>query len=232
MLLERGDSLHAAEAQLLLAEARSRTGQDGWHGLVEEATTLLEGLPPGKELVAAYSGRASWEYVEGVPGDGIVWADKALVLGEQLGLFGRSTSFAHQGGSPLLRRRPLRARRPPTGRSRSGKNRGSCVMSRSHTTNWRTSSPYSRALRRRWRSSRSGIGVARLGGYATAAAEVEAITAPELLYDLGRWNELVRTSRASLEKTCDLDEMSRLCSRMFLAGAAPSVGTNSIWRRR
>jgi hypothetical protein len=151
-----------------------------------------------------------------VPGDGIAWADKALVLGEQLGLPADQRALRIRGAAGCFAgdlsgladlRRSIEI----------GKEQGKLRdVAYSHNELANVLAVFEGPAAA-MEELEIGIDVARLGGYATAAIEVEAITAPELLYDLGRWNDLVRTTRALLEKTDDLDELSRLYSRMFLA---------------
>jgi hypothetical protein len=66
----------------------------------------------------------------------------------------------------------------------------------------------------------AGVSIARLGGYTAAAMELEALGAPELLYDLGRWGDLIRVANRILAADSGADDLSRLCSRMLLGDVA------------
>jgi predicted ATPase len=78
LFFEQGQQLRAVEAQVSLAESRARAGViAGPRDLLDETIEMLQGLPPGKGLVRAYAAKAGWDYVEGVAGDGLGWADKS-----------------------------------------------------------------------------------------------------------------------------------------------------------
>jgi tetratricopeptide (TPR) repeat protein len=86
------DEYRAAEDTLGLGETMARLARSVMkHGaaaraLLEQAIELLETQPPGPELARAYTRMGGHLYVAGNSEAAIPWADKAIVLADELGL--------------------------------------------------------------------------------------------------------------------------------------------------
>ena len=87
-LQAHGDPLGAGEAMVTLAVARWRLGRPAGQRrqLLAEAIRTLEALLPGKELVLAYARMATEELHGGWPEACRAWSLKALALADQLGM--------------------------------------------------------------------------------------------------------------------------------------------------
>ena len=83
---ERGDRLAAARAMGTLGEVLYRLGDQRWADLPSEAVVLLEPLPPGPELVSAFTDLARAEALQGKSAAGVRHAEQALALAGELGL--------------------------------------------------------------------------------------------------------------------------------------------------
>jgi class 3 adenylate cyclase/tetratricopeptide (TPR) repeat protein len=83
---QRGDTLAAARGLTTLASVLWWSGSERRREVAIEATTLLEGLPPGPDLVAAYAELARQEVLGGNLNEGIRSAERALALAGELGL--------------------------------------------------------------------------------------------------------------------------------------------------
>jgi class 3 adenylate cyclase/tetratricopeptide (TPR) repeat protein len=83
-----GSLRRAGEAYGMLGRTYFQIGRgDETERALRRALGLLEALPPGPELVDVYGRMASTETLNGnPPGAALAWADKAIGLGEELGL--------------------------------------------------------------------------------------------------------------------------------------------------
>ena len=83
-----GSRANAVRAYGMLGVAYFQIGgADGMRAALEHALELLEGLPPGPEHVDIYGRMVALEMLSGQPPQvGLVWAEKAIALGEPLGL--------------------------------------------------------------------------------------------------------------------------------------------------
>ena len=83
-----GSTANAVRAYGMLGVAYFQIGgADGMRAALEHALELLEGLPPGPEHVDIYGRMVALEMLSGQPPQvGLVWAEKAIALGEPLGL--------------------------------------------------------------------------------------------------------------------------------------------------
>ncbi len=86
-LESKGDLRMAGSAYSLLGNLYFQLGGvDRMEGALKHALALLESLPPGPELVAAYGRMAALCSMKAVsPQEGLEWAQRAITLGEQLG---------------------------------------------------------------------------------------------------------------------------------------------------
>jgi class 3 adenylate cyclase/tetratricopeptide (TPR) repeat protein len=82
----RGDPAATARAMLMHAVPLQGLGDPRGWTLPLEALALLEPLPPGPDLVAALTDVSAIETLSGRPEAGIRYAERALVLAEELGL--------------------------------------------------------------------------------------------------------------------------------------------------
>jgi class 3 adenylate cyclase/tetratricopeptide (TPR) repeat protein len=96
-LEETGDARSAGNAYSLLGNIYYQVGgADRMRTALERALELLEPLPPGPDLVATYGRMVSLESLSGRSAEeGFRWADKAIALGEKLGV-DRELSRAYQ----------------------------------------------------------------------------------------------------------------------------------------
>ena len=84
---ERGDVLGRGDAMVALARTTSlRSGSEQVLAILDEAIALLEGQPPGPELIRAYARYAGTLWVAGDDAGTRAWADKAVGLARDLGL--------------------------------------------------------------------------------------------------------------------------------------------------
>ncbi len=82
-----GDVRGKAAAMVAMARTESlRSGSDAVLEILDEAIALLEGLPPGRELVRAYARYAGTLWVVGDDAATRAWADKAVSLARDLGI--------------------------------------------------------------------------------------------------------------------------------------------------
>jgi class 3 adenylate cyclase len=83
-----GSRANAVRAYGMLGVAYFQIGgADGMRAALEHALELLEGLPHGPEHVDIYGRMVALEMLSGQPPQvGLVWAEKAIALGEPLGL--------------------------------------------------------------------------------------------------------------------------------------------------
>ncbi len=95
-----GNPARLAEAKVLLYHVeRSFELSPEIVKVLDEAISILEKLPPGKELVDAYAARAGWGYVADIHDEGFLWAEKALDLGERLGSAPSAMALRIRGAS-------------------------------------------------------------------------------------------------------------------------------------
>ncbi len=92
-----GDPRAAAHAMLTLSPLFARLGDPRGPELSAEALELLEPLPPGPEHVAALTGVASVEALQGRSEAGIDYAEQALSLANQLGLPRPARALGYRG---------------------------------------------------------------------------------------------------------------------------------------
>jgi class 3 adenylate cyclase/tetratricopeptide (TPR) repeat protein len=83
----RGDTVGAGEAMVRLARTYWFRGEtDTKRTLLARAVELLEREPPGRELALAYTHTAADHMVANRSGDCVIWSEKALALAQRLGL--------------------------------------------------------------------------------------------------------------------------------------------------
>jgi class 3 adenylate cyclase/tetratricopeptide (TPR) repeat protein len=90
----RGDVVRTGEALTLLSFTRHRRER-----VTDEAIELLESVPPGPELVAAYTQAAGEVFVGGDHRQAILTSEKALTLADQLGLPVPARALGFHGGA-------------------------------------------------------------------------------------------------------------------------------------
>jgi tetratricopeptide (TPR) repeat protein len=93
LFLRHGDELGAGEALVGLSWDAWLTGASAEsERMLEEATELLERHPPGRELSMAYRRRAGRDMIRGRAAAALVSSEKSLALAEELGLREHYTS--------------------------------------------------------------------------------------------------------------------------------------------
>jgi hypothetical protein len=167
--------------------------------------------------------RAHWGYVADIHDQALPWAEKALELGDRLGLPPSTTALRIRGGirsftgdlggiDELHRSIALAMELGLMREAVLGHNELANVLSATHGA--------ADALREVDR----GLALARRCGLHEIELFMEASAQLELLYDLGRWGELLSGSRALLNPDRDdLDVQSRLYCRIVTTDAA-------VWR--
>ena len=165
-----------------------------------EVISVLEAAPPGPELVRAYSTWARWDYTEGSPGDGVGWADKTLATGAALGLADDASALQVRGavrflagdaaGLTDLRRSESLARE-------RGDARGLGVVHNSIALVLAVSEGPGAALT----ELDGGIDRLRSAGHGALADSLGSSTRLEVLYDLGRWEEITQIAEGRSRRT-------------------------------
>jgi tetratricopeptide (TPR) repeat protein len=220
-----GEHARAADSRTLLYMALGALGvsHDEQEGTLAQAIDELEALPPGPELVHAYAMRASFEYVVDRDHAAIAWADKAVSVAEQLGLAldprslrvrGAARWFTgDQGGLDDLQRAIALARERGLVREAAlGHNELSNVLA------------VSRGPAEGLRALDEGVELARRSGHPAIAVDLEAYSRQELLYDLGRWSDLISEAHAYLAgDRAEIGAQSRTTLRILVCEI-------SIWR--
>jgi class 3 adenylate cyclase/tetratricopeptide (TPR) repeat protein len=86
-LRERGDRVGTGDAMIRLSLVYAQQGETAQSSAVrEEALALLEQVPPGPELAFAYASKAGEYMLSGQPHECIEWADRTIVIAQELGL--------------------------------------------------------------------------------------------------------------------------------------------------
>src|SRR5262249_999403 len=87
----QGDDAEAGEALVKLSViARDRGDTDLARSLLAEAVELLERVPPGPELILAYTQTARYSHFQGPPEQCLEWAEKAMTTAAELGIEGHA----------------------------------------------------------------------------------------------------------------------------------------------
>ena len=94
---ERGDVVAAARGLTTLANVLWWSGSERRREAAIEATALLEGQPPGPDLVAAYAELARQKVLDGDLNEGIRSAERALALAGELGLEEPAKALGYRG---------------------------------------------------------------------------------------------------------------------------------------
>jgi tetratricopeptide (TPR) repeat protein len=222
---EAGEQARAADSRTLLYMIRSALGvrNDETERTLAQAIDELEALPPGPELVHAYAMRASFEYVANRDLDAIVWGDKAVSAAERLGVpidprslraRGAARWFTgDDGGLDDLHRAIALARERGLVREAAlGHNEVSNVLA------------VSRGPGEALRALDEGVELARRSGHPEVASDLETFSRQELLYDLGRWEDLISEAHAYLSgERADVGAQARVLLRILVCEI-------SVWR--
>jgi predicted ATPase/class 3 adenylate cyclase len=101
LALRRTQDDNLATARVLTAQALvlQRLGNPRRQESIDEAIALLEGEPPGPELIAAYGRAANLCYVRGAALEAIDFADRALALAARLDLPEPTLAVGARGGA-------------------------------------------------------------------------------------------------------------------------------------
>jgi tetratricopeptide (TPR) repeat protein len=211
----------AASSKVLLALVLGTISPpDAWR-LLDEAIAELERLPPGKELVNAYAMRAGWEAVAGLS---LGWADKSLSLAEELGLPDPPWARIRRGGArcrsgdmggleDIHRGIDLALDQGWVIGATLGRNELSLVLAE-------LAGPAA-ALQ----ELELGAALARRSGMLALAESIALGSGSEVLYHLGRWDEMLGATTAYLtEDREDIDAQLRLGCQMMVCAV-------STWRR-
>ncbi len=227
-LLEKAiPSLHAADKPARAASSKAFLAlvlttiapSDADRQLIDEAVAELERLPPGKELVEAYAMRAGWDAVTGPS----LWADKSLSLAEELGLpsppwarirrgEARCWNGDMQGLEDIHRGIDLALEQGSVLLAALGRNELSMVLAK-------FAGP-AEAIQ----ELELGVALARRSGMLALAESIEVGSGSEILYDLGRWDEMLAATTTYLtEDREDIEARLRL-------GCQVMVCDVSTWR--
>ena len=219
-----GETARAADAQLVLYRVKKSIEPSlEIVSLLDDAIASLEGLSPGKELVEAYAMRANWGYVADIHDDVFLWADKALALCDRLALPANTMALRVRGGvrsftgdlgglEEMHRGIDLAMESGLMREAVVGYNELANVLAAAEGPDTA------------FQALETGLALARRRGLHEMEVFMEASGKMELLYDLGRWDELLSGSRAVLDPGRDyVDQQSRLFCRTVTVDAA-------VWR--
>jgi tetratricopeptide (TPR) repeat protein len=92
-----GEREGEAQALMLLAQVMHRLGEGRLVAVAGEAVDLLEQEPPGRALIAAYTGLASSLFLTGAYREAIAAADRACALAEMFGLPEPARAIEYRG---------------------------------------------------------------------------------------------------------------------------------------
>jgi tetratricopeptide (TPR) repeat protein len=215
---ELGNEVAAADAQVSAIEARAYATASAIDRVrLAEVISVLEAAPPGPELVRAYSTWTRWDYTEGSPGDGVGWADKTLATGAALGLADDASALQVRGavrflagdaaGLTDLRRSESLARE-------RGDARGVGVVHNSIALVLTVSEGPGAALK----ELDVGIDRLRSAGHEALADSLGSSTRLEILYDLGRWEEIMQIAEAGLAATSSTRHPMKEMAMRFVLG--------------
>ena len=98
---DQGDTAASASALTMLANVRWQVGDPRSPTLAAEAVTLLETLPPGRELVDAYAEVSRQQHLSGQYRESVASGERALELARALGLGEPAKPLGYVGASRL-----------------------------------------------------------------------------------------------------------------------------------
>ena len=218
-LQNAGDLAPAAEAKVHLYRARRAiepTGSD--LDLLDEAISDLEALPPGRALLTAYAYRAGRKALDGLFPEAIVQASRAISLAEDVNLPVAPDAFRERGharcfsgdldGLDDIRHGiELALEQGLMGEAAYGHNDLALVLAQS-------SGPAEALI-----ELEAGASFARRSGILEAAVFLEQTTRPELLFDLGRWDDVLRDTTGFLANRGE-DAQARLQCQIVICDMA------------
>ena len=158
--------------------------------LLDEAIVELEGLPPGKELVGAYAMRAGWDFVAGLSLEAIGSADKSLSLAGELELpddpfariaRGRARWWSGDGSGLEDIRRGIDL----------ALEQGSVLLAVYGYEDLSTVLSVSAGPSHALPEVDAGAALARRSGVFDAAESIDIAVRSDVLYALGRWDEVM-----------------------------------------
>jgi class 3 adenylate cyclase/tetratricopeptide (TPR) repeat protein len=200
--LAAADTLGAAEAKILLFQIQGSLGASSGElvELLDEVIAELETLPPGRELVHAYASRAGLDYVADRDAEAIALADRALSVAERLELPPDLKALRVRGSARWFTGRPeglediersiaLARERGQVRDAAWGYNELSNVLA------------VSRGPGEALGELDEGVQLALRSGHPVIAMDLQTMSRQELLYDLGRWEELLGEATAFLSPT-------------------------------
>ncbi len=225
LFLASGRPARAAEAKLhlLFAKRAIHPSPPEEHELIAEVVSELEALPAGEELVRAYAAFAQIAYLSGSDTEARSWADRSIALAARLGMPVDVLALRCRGGARCFTGDPdgmddlresvhLASERGLVREAVMGHNEISNVLA------------ISKGPAAALSEIDIGVELARRCGHPAVALDLETFSRQELLYDLGRWDELLAESSASLAPDRDdVDATSRLSCRIMICDV-------SAWR--
>ena len=214
-----GDPTSTAEAKVLLYRTRRSTEPSQADlEFLDEAISDLEGLPPGRALLTAYAFRASWDTGNGLLREAIEGTSKAIALAEDLRLPADPRAFRERGHARFFSgdvdglddtRRAIVLAKEQGLMSEAAYGHNDLALALMQ------SSGPAEALR----ELDVGVSLARRSGILEAAIFLEQTTRPELLFDLGRWDDVFRDTAAFLADPGE-DRQARVQCQIVICGLA------------
>jgi tetratricopeptide (TPR) repeat protein len=202
-LLAAGQPERAAAAKMMLAVVMTTIapGEVDWR-LLSEATAELERLPPGKELVSAYALWANWVSSMGQYIEAIGWADRAVSLAKDLDLPTEPFAWIQRGGArcwtgdmggleEVHAGIALALEEGSVNVAAMGRNQLAEVL--------KMSTGPAEALV----ELDGGVALARMSGMLMLAELLGLASRSEILYQLGRWDEMLDGTSAYLSDDRD-----------------------------
>jgi class 3 adenylate cyclase/tetratricopeptide (TPR) repeat protein len=195
---KQGDMLGAGEAMVRLAFLRRYLGETAeGSAALEEAVVLLEREPPGPELAFAYAAKAGEHMLSGQPHECIEWADKTIAIAEGFGLVEQLVRARNFRGTARFMLDDLGALDDIREAIRLGLEGGIGRPTASAQNNlgdllWLAESPAA-GLEMKQQS----IALAKSRGITRFWSRAETCW---MLYDLGRWDELLEVADDLLEQ--------------------------------
>jgi class 3 adenylate cyclase/tetratricopeptide (TPR) repeat protein len=216
-LLAAGQPIRAADAKMILAVVMTTIapGEVDWR-LLSEATAELERLPAGKEIVRAYALWANWQSATGRYVEAIEWAERSLSLAKELDLPIEPFAPIQRGGArcwtgdlggieDIHLGIDLAVEQGSINVAVMGRNQLAEVL--------KGSTGPEEALA----ELESGAALARRGGMLMMEELIGSGSRSEILYQLGRWDEMVETTSAYLaEERGDSNTQVRLICQTLL----------------
>jgi tetratricopeptide (TPR) repeat protein len=198
---EQGEIVEAGGAMVSLSVVLHDLGEGRHRVALAEAATLLEGEPPGPELVWADAEMAGSAFADGDHREGVRWAEKAMALSRQLGL-GDDVRALGSRGACRCSLGDLGGLEDMRRAIELGLERGLGRETATLYNNLGTILATIEGPEKTLETLRLGIDFAERRGIEEIAT-LAAGSSLEALYDLGLWDELLELANRLAEKAAE-----------------------------